>query len=207
MNKQLCIIHNDFKNIPALYSIIYLPTGQKYVGSTFKLRSRINTHVRDLNLKRHHNKNLQNLFDNDSDFNNFKFECIKEFEIVQNRKEILPLLEKEEQYLIDSGDYELNILRDASVNRKVDYTYEELYGEEKAIEMKNKVIESNKTRIVTEETKRKISKSLKGRKYSEERSYKCGNAFRGKKRPEHSIKMKEICKLRKQKQILNGELS
>jgi GIY-YIG catalytic domain len=212
MNKELNKLYKEFKNNPSIYIIEYIPTGEKYVGSTNKLRYRINTHVKDLSLNRHHNINIQNLFNKDKDFNNFKFTCFKEFSQDIDKKELLIILEKEEQQLIDSGIYTLNILKDASVNRKLGYSYDEIYGKEKAKEVRQKIIESNKRRKLSEETKKRISESLLGRTYEEmyedkeivaERKYKCGNAFRGKKRPEHSIKMKEICK--KKKEIKDGK--
>jgi len=74
-------------------------------------------------------------------------------------------------------------------------TYEQQYGEERAKEIKKKLSESGKGRIVSEETRRKIGIGNKGNKLSEEHKQKVSEANRSRQWSEESRKKMSESKL------------
>jgi group I intron endonuclease len=74
---------------PVIYKITYENT--LYVGSSFKIESRVKSHTNDLNKNKHHNKRLQNIYN--------KYGDIFKIEILENcTKENIS---EKEQYYID----------------------------------------------------------------------------------------------------------
>lgn len=71
-------------------------------------------------------------------------------------------------------------------------TYEEMYGEEKAKELRESRANSNHNRQISEETKKKISESHKDKKASEETKKKMAESHKGRKLSNEDKKNKSL---------------
>ena len=87
--------------IACIYKIINLKNTKFYLGSTFDLNKRINTHLNDLRKDKHHNSYLQNAFNMYGE-SSFIFHIVELLDNKQNIREI-------EQLYIDSLGPDYNI--------------------------------------------------------------------------------------------------
>ena len=71
------MINSNIKNISGIYKITNLSTGRFYIGSSCRIKRRMNAHNRELLRGTHQNKFLQRCFDKYGS-SNFKFEIIEE---------------------------------------------------------------------------------------------------------------------------------
>lgn len=87
------IVIGEVKNISGIYLITNIINGKIYVGSSVRIKERMNTHISHLKNNRHGNRYLQNSW-NKYGSDNFSFSII---EIIKNEDKLI----EREQYWID----------------------------------------------------------------------------------------------------------
>lgn len=130
-----------------IYKIINLVNNKIYIGSSNNIKKRFSHHKHSLINNKHYNKYLQNSF-NKYTINNFKFEILEECS-----KENLLI---REQYYLDLLKPEYNLLKVAGSNLGTKFTQEH----------KNKIGNSNKNKVRSEELKERWSNIKKDMKYN-----------------------------------------
>lgn len=164
---------NELKIINAcgIYKITSKCDGKFYIGSSVKVKNRLNRHLSSLRNNKHDNKHLQNIFNKYGE-NNLLCELVEYCESTQQFVR--------EQYYVDMLYPEINI-RVVEVNSKKgipcsEETKQKISkankGKTLSQEHKKIISESNKTRIISEETKQKRSKSLMGHTVTKETKQK-----------------------------------
>lgn len=149
--------------ISGIYKITSLVNSKIYIGSAVNFKSRKSSHFNCLKNFSHPNKYLQASYDKYGK-ENFKFEIISECP-----KEYLI---KMEQWFIDKLKPEYNICKTAGNKLGVKHSNE----------TKLKISNSNKGRIISQESRDKISETLTGRKnkaHSLETKAKISNKNKG----------------------------
>ena len=137
----------DKEKICGIYKIENLVNGKMYIGLSSNIKQRWRCHKIDLNGNRHDNQYLQNAW-NKYGIEKFKFEIIEECEITS-------LSKKEGHY----------ILKYETCNKEKGYNMN--YGGEFKLhteEVKQKISEKHKGKILSDITKEKLSKANKGKK-------------------------------------------
>lgn len=139
------------------YSITDNETGKVYIGSSNDISSRVSTHKDNLRKGKHHNKSLQELYNNslNKDFDKI-FEVNKLF--TETREEAYKIEQKSIDR-IKGSDILLNVALDVlSPGRGIPISEEN----------KKRLIEINTGKHRDAETKLKIKNSLIGKKHSDE---------------------------------------
>jgi len=83
-----------------VYLIEHLSSGQKYIGSSYKIHSRWNTHAKLLMNNCHHNRQLQELY-NTSSISSFKFSIL---EVLSSTDNVSQLREREQHWSLQFRD-------------------------------------------------------------------------------------------------------
>ncbi len=176
------------KNKSGIYKITCKSNNKSYIGSSVNLYERLQRHLRDLSKQRHCNYYLQRAFDKYG-VDNFTYEIL---EYVDEDTILI-----REQYYINqyqtsnySLGYNLCPVAGSRLGTKHRPETIEKYRQFTRIhteETKQKISESNKGRLLTDEQKEKLSVSLK--KYYSQNS----NHFLGKSHTDETIqKMREV---------------
>ena len=153
-----------------IYCITQKSTGRRYIGSTAEgFYRRWKRHLNLLKRVKHHSLFFQRAWDN-SDFNDFVFEIIEFYEVLngENNQRLLSL----EQYYLDTLKPEFN-MSPSACNRK---------GVKVSEETRIKISTASKRQVrkpCTEETKKKISESSKGKQISIETRKKMADSKKG----------------------------
>lgn len=182
-----------FKNINyCIYSIKNTLDDRIYIGSTKKLNYRINQHTHHLNKGTHHSIKLQR-FVNKYGIDKIYFELVSfcgEDNIIKTEQKYIDLL-KPYFNIRQVADRNIGLKHSEETKRKIvetrrkngsykryNHTKETIekmsgsnhwnYGSKLSDEVKNKIRETSKLRVVSQETKLKISKSTKGKVLREE---------------------------------------
>ncbi|UUZ75558.1 GIY-YIG nuclease family protein [Polaromonas sp. P1(28)-13] len=185
---------NDVPKVSGVYSILNLSNGRHYIGSSFNIRARWQTHVRDLKAKTHHAIKLQNGWNKHG--------------ALQFRLDILELANKDdlqarEQFYIDSTHPFYNTLRNAFSARGYKHTEDQLtkmsaaglarwsaMSEEQRLELTEKFRQSRLGMKASDETRRKVGDASRGRKHTEETKRVISQTHKGRKRTaEHQAKL------------------
>lgn len=154
-----------------IYKIKNKNNGKVYIGSSTDIKGRWSNHRYMLKNKIHFNKQLQNDWNENEEFN-FDFEVV---ELVEDEGELID----REKYYLENIDFKYNIYTKMSGNS----------GWIKPEETRKKLSKAQKGKKLSEETKKKISKALKGskhpmfgktREFTEEHKRKLSEALKGK---------------------------
>lgn len=141
---------------PGCYIINHIPSGRFYVGSAIDISSRYFVHMSNLRQGVHKNKYLQQLFDED---NNFEIEWV----VTNDREEAFEIEQSELDRYIGHRDC-LNVLNDAKRSWKVGTMPSEL---RRATASRNKTTHAGQTYRLgmthTDETKLKMSVAQRSR--------------------------------------------
>jgi len=172
-----------FRNQFGVYKIEL--NNKLYIGSTVRpFKYRWGDHLQGLRRGRHENGHLQNAY-NKYGYTTLKFSIL---EVVENKKECIP----REQYYIDTLKPEYNVRQIAESNLGIKRSKEtrkkmsisamgntRTLGYKMPEEIKRKISESEKGKVVSEETKRKISVIQKGKVFSKEHKRKLSETKKG----------------------------
>lgn len=170
-----------------IYCILNIKAKKAYIGSAVNLGKRIYQHIYKLVRQKHENDHLQKAWN--------KYENISFVFIVLEYCEINKLIEKERTW-INQFDFEnelYNICKEARNRLGTKHSEESKQKmrkvwENRSIEVKNKINESKKGRIVSEETKEKMRIKLAGRKFTEETKIKMQEARKKRIYPPKKVK-------------------
>jgi group I intron endonuclease len=173
--------------VSGVYKITNTANGKCYIGVSKNVNMRLETHKRWLKYNCHPNKHLQNSYNKHGE-NYFKFEVLEYCSIEE--------LDEKEKYYIDYYDS----LQHGFNNRHGGYD-----NFEWPEEVRRKISESNKGKVITLEHREKIRKKLKGFKHSEETRKKLSELRKGKNNvnygglsPQHIENMRRALTGRKQ---------
>lgn len=173
------------KNEPGTYQIKNLVNGKVYYGSSCNLANRLAQHRSHLRGSYHSNKRLQASWNKHGE-DAFVFEVI---EYASSHAQAL----EEEQLLLDC--YWDNCKRCYNIAK---VAMSPMKGRKHSEESKRLISESNKGRVVTQDTRDKISEAVTGYEHSDEAKAKMSKAHTGKALSvEHSRKISEALKGKK----------
>ena len=162
--------------ISGIYKILNKTNGKFYIGSSSDINNRWNDHRKMLRKNRHDNQHLQHSWNKYGE-NNFDF-------LILNRYPNSELLITEQKYL-DDVSIKNNLYNLSFIAGKIEMTDE----------IRKKISDGNKGRVVSEETKKLLSdinsgsnhpmfgkpnKANLGKKFSKDWCDKIGNGNRGK---------------------------
>lgn len=185
---------------PAIYQIVNLDNGKRYIGSAVCVHCRFCKHKKQLRTGTHHNRYLQRAWDKHGE-KRFLFDVIK---IVPKDK----LREQEQMWIDSSGCTDknrgYNLASDARSNRGYEWTEEQKArlkakwdGKRKVKIAKAKYIPTFIGKKHSEATKEKMRVAQLGHSCSLETKTKIGNANRGKVRTEEVRKKLSASHLRR----------
>lgn len=147
---------NPLRNKPGCYLIRHKVNGMFYVGSSNNLAARLVKNLSALRNNCHKNRNLQTIYNNDP-----------HFEIVYKVTETVAEANKLEQAIVTSHKEDVLLLNIAKENVLLTRQGVCLSEAHKAI-----LLESNKNRVVSDETRTKLRESHLGNKLTEEHKEK-----------------------------------
>lgn len=145
-----------------IYEIINTVNGKKYVGSSYDVKKRIQTHQSRLRTNKHINKHLQNAY-NKYGVENFEFNIVELCGIDK--------LTEQEKYHLSKVNESYNIRKVVDSN----------LGIKLSEETKKKIGRSSLGRVVSKKTRKLISEALKGKPKTKEGVLKMKKALTGRK--------------------------
>lgn len=157
-----------------IYCIEFLPTQQKYIGSTKKFSTRFAGHRSDLKRGEHHSYKLQKLW------NENKRDEDLSFVILETVEDLDKLMERE-QFWLDFIKPELNVI-DKAHRLKPESLVSPWLGKHRPEDTKEKISQSltgRKGRVVSEETREKLRIANTGKKISEATRQKLRDSHKG----------------------------
>jgi len=199
-----------------IYIISNTTTDMVYIGSSVDIQGRFRHHKSLLSRNRHQNKHLQNSW-NKYGKESFEFSILEETEDLIGREQYwMDQYENKCNFLSayrragefhHSEEAKIKIGQAASVHRLGSIhtletrskigdrcrgkSYEELYGKEKAGEMREAIRQRNLNREYktgftrSQESKKKQSESMRGKSQSDEKKEKCRTSKIGNKNPQY----------------------
>lgn len=163
---------------PGVYKITCTANGRFYIGSSINILIRLKEHRNSLVKNKHHSRHIQR--------------CCKKYGIESFVVEVLELCSTDvllirEQYYMDTLKPKLNSSPTAGSPLGVKHTDETkakisaaLKGRKVSAATVARLIEYNKTRVLSPESRRKFSDVQKGKKLSDETKAKISEANKGK---------------------------
>lgn len=150
--------------ISGIYKITNIITGKIYVGSAVNLNKRFSQHKTKLKYNKHHSSKLQNSY-NKHGVSSFEFETIEE--CVKEK-----LVEREQHYIdlydVFNKGYNCSPIAGSPMMNK-----------KHTQKTKNKMSDSRKKVIITDECKKNISLGLLGKKHTKERRNHMSQSMKG----------------------------
>ena len=146
-----------------IYCITFLPTQQKYIGSTTKFRKRFAEHRNELKRNEHHSWKLQKLWNKSQNENDLAFIVL---EIVENHERLM----EREQFWLDIIKPDLNTIEKAH-RLKPESIVRPWLGKHRPEDTRKKISESllgRKGHPMSNETREKIRIANTGKKHSDE---------------------------------------
>mgnify|MGYP001427389712 CR=1 FL=1 len=142
-----------------IYALKNIVTKQYYVGQSKKINKRIEKHFKDLIKNKHVNKHLQNSFNKYGE---------KSFEVIILEELELKDLKKRESYWVEKykclkEGFNVLPVYGGGDSLKQGLTLEEIYGIERAKEIKEKLSLSHKGQVTSELAKKRASEVNKGK--------------------------------------------
>lgn len=177
-----------------MFSNIYVISNNRnekvYVGQSINPVERFNQHKRDSKSKKYKNIYLYNTILKYG-IDNFKFEVIESsipLSKIDDRERFwIKKLSSKKPFgynLTDGGEGTWGYKHTQETKAKISAMKKGKFTHYQSDETKEKIAESNRTRIVSKETKQKISNSHKGKLFSDEHRKKLSFATLGKKKTE-----------------------